>query len=196
MRQDKNIEGRKKREQSRKTGYNFPFVINFKSQVLRSFSLKPAISFGTWPEAFDLVHFSSRVTRLALGCDLYCNEYMSLEKDHLQKAFTGLTEKNHPIKNSYISPMCLQLSSFLHADLQHLECVIHQGRRRVDSGPISLTPSCSVTERQVERRNPPPQTSNGTTCTERAGGRHRQGFGDNCLSEEKGSYESARGFVV
>ncbi len=93
---------------------------------------------------------------------------MSLEKDHLQKAFTGLTEKSHPIKDSYISRNHQCVWSYgppsqLTSNIRNVWFTGGgKGRTLLLS---SSTPCCTTAELQVDPEEscqwalPPPQAS-------------------------------------
>ena len=95
----------------RKTGSNSPSVINFWLQVPHLLSPKPCVSSGTRPKAFDPLRSLSHVTRQALGGDLSRAMNTRLgRKITYRKPFTGLQEKNRPIKCSYISRKIINVS--------------------------------------------------------------------------------------
>lgn len=107
----KNGGKRKKKKAERKRGITFPVWLTF---ILS----ETCISFGSWPETFDLLHVLSRVTRL-----WPFRQWIHVSGDRsLTKNLHGPYREKLPNQVQLFftqSSICLQPRSFLNTDLQH-----------------------------------------------------------------------------
>lgn len=171
-------------------------VINFKGTAL--VLLETCISFGTWPEAFDLVHFPSHVTphgRRSVVTFLAMNTCLWRNITYRKPS---RTLRNHPINSGCISRnhqcvLCycksqVRLSFSSKLLTSNTWNVWLTGGGQGWTAPIWLTPSCNITELQVDA-----EESSSLTCLERVKGRERQCFGNKTVSERTWSSEIAGG---
>lgn len=168
IRQDRKLGERgKKKEQRRKTGYNFPRVINIKSQVLHSFSLKPV--FPLAPGQRLLTLFSFFLTSLR-RCSLVTFQAMNT---CLWRMITYRALQRKITQSTW---------AIFHSVINVSGAVVHPARwpptlgmcdsPGEEKGGLGSYLSCSVTELQVDpEESSSSDVSNTTTCTERVRGR-------------------------